>query len=809
MLMKIYLFSLVIILLTLPFTKIYSQNTYTIFGSVIDSETKEPIAGATIRLTDSKQGTYSSSRGKFRLPVPHGEHQLKISSLGHESTTLTINSKTDTLLIKLKPSSVKLRDVKVVADIDANQVIKRAIEKKKENQDKLKTFSGLLYSKLTMELAGSVFANAEGSSNSISLSGSLGKKAPDKYKMFVLETFSKNFMDYDKKINHSEIIQRRQTANIQPQANLLALSNFLNFYDESISFITTDIITPLSSKAFDYYSFSIKDRTTLDDRYVYVIEVIPTTKVYPAFYGTIKIVEGTYNLVEVDLKPTSTTAITFVDSLHFMQKFEEINKDIWHPTLLEITAKARVDIIKGVVDVLLDLDASSIYSDIKINEPLPDSLYQKKMPFITVSKLADSTKLDFWEQNSLREITPKEKEIYHQVDSLVALDTSKDKATSINWGIINPAIDFNRVNSFYLGLKPYITYGNLSLESEAGYSLGLKKPLGNISLSYHPIHGFEYDLSLNAKVFSSLETFSSHNSYPLLLNTFVAGLMHVDYYDYFKDEGWKAGFSSRILGINLSGSAKFSHQYQLSKTTNNSIFSSSNWRTNPSIEEGFYNVYELGMSFNPFRNFGIYLPIETNFEFTTIYGENKSVGNSFRTLEGNFNFSTPTFYTGYQSMELKIMLSGGIGDKNLPIQYQFRMPSWICLLPAFGHFYSSPIGYYGGSEFFAGHLEFNTTDLWWRTLGLPLYEGRGIDLILAASSVKYFLKEDINNQPYYVFKYNYMPTSPDYYSEIGFGLSRLPTFISNVIFWRFDARWGVGNLSSGRFGSTVSVSFPF
>jgi hypothetical protein len=47
------------------------------------------------------------------------------------------------------------------------------------------------------------------------------------------------------------------------------------------------------------------------------------------------------------------------------------------------------------------------------------------------------------------------------------------------------------------------------------------------------------------------------------------------------------------------------------------------------------------------------------------------------------------------------------------------------------------------------------------------------------------------------------------YMEAGLGLARIPTFISDFLMLRIDARWPVGPLMrSGSFGWIVSLSSP-
>ena len=454
------------LLFLLIVSSLFSLSTYTLFadytiyGEVYNIKTSEAIPGASIRIMNTNKGTYSSTRGKFRIPFLNGKIKIKVSSLGYKSKVFDINKNTDSLKVYLEPVAIMLNGVEKVEAIDVNEVVRRAIARKKNNLKKLKTFQGTLYSKLVMELGGDIFqASSEGSS--FTLSASLGDKAPDKYKMFVMETFSDVKTDLEKNKKHIEITQRRQTANMTPESNLMAIGEFINFYDEYIDFFNIEIATPLNHDAFSYYDFEMLDKTILDDRYIYIIKVTPNTNTFPVFEGTISIVEKTYNLIELDLKPSEKTAIPFMEDIHFVQKFSEIERDIWFPTYLFVSAKADVEILKGIMEVNMDVKVTSIFSDVLVNKKLPDYLYKKNYGYdkfygfvkdsltgkvdstrkyrlrnralLTVAKMADSSDIDYWEKNSLREISKREKEMYRMVDSLVAEEDTLSAKSGDDW----------------------------------------------------------------------------------------------------------------------------------------------------------------------------------------------------------------------------------------------------------------------------------------------------------------------------------------------------------------------------------------
>ncbi len=789
-------------------TIIAAESTFTIQGIVTDGDTKQPIAGASLRVIDTRLGTYSGVNGFFRIALPKGKYTIEVKSLGYQTRTLPVTQETTNLDIQLKPSSLKLQTVQVTADIDADNVIRRAIERKEENLKKISTFTGSLYSKLNLELngkglnaiPGGVSPGNRGSKDK-GRSGSVGittdGELDERNSFFIAETFSKVYRDNVQKKYHAEILQRRQTANLDKQQNLVAIGNFISFYDESVKIVSADILSPLSKDPFDRYKFTLLDRTTFGDKFVYVIKVEPKSEVFPAFKGTLKIVEGTYNLIEADLSPSETTALSFVKNLRFVQKFEEIQKEIWQPTYLRTTAKAQIDVLKGFVEFGADFIATSIYSEVKLNESIPDSIFDSDKPRITVSPTADSTKTEFWENNALQELTDSEKEIYHRIDSIVIAnppDTSGDTPLSFS---VKPTIDFNRIGSITLTAQPNFAYKSIEGNANAGYSFGIHRYVGEVGAKYYldSLHRF----SVFGTLFSQLNQNSFDNTYSSFVNTIAAAFEHSDYYDYFRNDGFNLGFSVPIGGIRWNAIYEQSRQFSTTKLASRSIFRKGGWRPNPFIIDGSYQTGAISAQMGNISAFGFTGRPQLEIHLSGFYGEEYNRNIPFRSVESSIETMLPLIPTGYSPMSLRLQVAAGIASGDIPIQYQFRQKVQLAQAVVFGNMVSAPIGVFGGTEYVTTNAEINLTDVIWRGMGLPLYEGRGIDIIAAGASGRWRSYQSIG----------YIPTNNDWYSEVGFGLGRIPTFVSNVLFLRFDARWGVGNLGSGNFGWGLGITAPF
>lgn len=772
----------------------------TIVGKVLSKDNSEILPGATIRVPNSNIGTYSSSRGIFRLRVPANVKTIRVSSIGHISENIKIESADDTIMVYLRSSSVEKTNVLVTGEIEAKEVIKRAIIRKEENVKKLKTFKGRLYSKLNIELDGSIMTDGD----IVSISTST-RKENDKYRFVLTETFSDIFYDYEKKIRHTEIIQRRQTANLEPSSNMMAIGNFISFYDDEINLINTKIVTPLSKDAFSYYNFQIIEKQTYDDKFVYLISVTPSTKLFPAFVGTIKLLEGDYNLIETDLKPSDNTAITFFEDMSIKQKYSESVEKIWYPSYLEIGAKAAVDFIKGFLDIKANVKATSIYSDVEINKALPDSIYDKaERRSISVLADADSAKKEFWEDNSLREIMPEEEALYARVDSAFVRDSiqTQTQKKTFSWRVM-PFFDYNRVGALQLGLTPGISFYDLNLSSTIFYSFGQKELNWDIALTRSSniakFGKFSYGLGYG----SQIQSFGFDKTYPKLLNTFFAGIFHVDFYDYLKSTGAFLFLDFIKKDFSINTKVEFVNHSSLVKTTDKSLFVPDTiWRENPAIDDGDYTIGYLSGQIGKVNNFLVSSDLENEFTVSSAFGSNKNGDQPFFSVLGKYQTSIPLFRTGYTPVKLFITIEGGTSSENVPAQFQHRMPRIQALMLGANqpeYFLSSKAGEYGGREYFAIHSSLNISDIWWRFLGLPTFEGRGPNLIFSGSYSRFFSKgESI-----------YKDTGNQHYSELGFGLSRIPTFISNVIYLTFDARWGIGPVATGNFGWGVSVSLPF
>lgn len=793
------LFSFVICLLSV---ELMSEDRFVIEGIVKDKSSGKIIPGTGIRIAGTNRGTYTSSKGLFRLYVSSGD-TLLVKSIGY-APVKSVVKRNEMHVFELIPVPVIKGNVDVTAEITVEQIIERAVNKRDENLLKLKTFTGDLYSKLVMEFGGSLLSAGSGEDGSFSLSTSVGlggKEASDSKRFIIMETFSNVQKDYEKKISETTITKRRQTANVPSDQNLMAITDFVSFYDDEMDFLKTKMPSPVGAYGLSSYNYTLKERINQDDRYIYVIDVQPKSELYPGFTGEVRIVEGSYNIIEIDLKPSSTTAIPFFENITVKQKYSESEEKIWYPAFLDITAKVKVEVVKGLLDFDADVKATSIFSDAKLNTALSDSIYTRNRRSLTVSSLADKKDTVFWQNNSLRELSEKETEIYARVDSAVKSDSIEPyMEENISFSYYGPYFDFNRVGSVSLGLSPSLTVYDFNLNTSGYFSFGLQDYFGSVGLELPVINLNNIIFVLSGRVYSEQASFDGPiGSYPRIINTIAAALVHEDYNDYYQTDGFSVNLGINHQGLIFNLSADFARNFALEKNTNISIFEDYNWRKNLTAMEGDFQIGRASFSYGSINTITAPDIFDAEINLNGFLGKEVSSGLDFSGAAGRLILSVPTFSTGYNPMVMFITLSGGITSRETPLQYQHRMGSRLFMFNKMGNFFTAPLGYYGGDEYYSAQVLYNLSDLWWRWLGLPTYEGRGLDLTIGGTFGRFY-----NNTSSV-----YRATGDDGYTEAGFGFSRIPTFFSNLIFWSFDLRFGIGPNAEGRTGGAVSVALPF
>ncbi len=787
-------------------------------GVVTNARTGEVVGGASIRVAESTRGTYTNARGEFRLPLPDGAQSLVIRSLGYQQKTIRLADVATSGAFAIEPSSVGYDAVRVLGEITPEEVIKRASDRVQDNADRITTLVSTLYSKMRVRVDG------------------LEAVADDSPNESITETFSQIYdQRQPEKRKHVRILQRRQTKNIAAGENMAVFDQFFDFTTPEIRIMETRLVTPLSPDALDEYQFILLGKEPLGDLMVYRIAFEPKARMYPGFEGTITIVEGTYQVIAAEFAPTDETAFPFVKGIRYTQRYERATDSIWVPMYQEITASAGVMVLAGILEVEGKVNIETWVTDVTVNQPIADSLLtdptdsNRRRSMIaetggvrvrirqadritSVAPDADSSRPEFWETHAFAQQSPAELDAYRIADSIATASpkpTEQDGPRRATVGLFQygpigvdlaPFIDRTSITGWRFGAEFDLTYDRVKMTLLG--TIGERDVYtGEIGLDVGLIDERGFRLALSGSVFSQPNTVQPGRTIFGRVNFLnLSNVIYAYWSDYYRADGFDVGFNGRVNDVRFNVVGTWARHFNMP------IIDAPD-REVVRADAGEYQTLAATVSIAQptffTELFGGGSPIFGS--VTGVIGREKATDVAFATLEGTLSVRQETFATGYYPMRLDVDLTAGTSLMSaLPRQYQF---TFVQRYPVFGTntaMATVPINAFGGTEYVRAHVEHNFSDIWWRAIGLPVFGNkRGIDLIGIYDAGQMW--QDQSPLP----SGSGWDASRGWYQEAGFGLGRIPTFISDLFYLRFDALWPVGGLQQqGSFGWSITLSSP-
>jgi hypothetical protein len=459
----------------------------------------------------------------------------------------------------------------------------------------------------------------------------------------------------------------------------------------------------------------------------------------------------------------------------------------------------------------------SILYDYGINLPIPDSIFStKRIVNDTTAKKIDSS---YWEKNRVLPLTSHEEKVYKTLDSTQTLDKQFKPSgalmaleSSDRMGILKPLeyIDFrfNRVEGYFLGGNyESLIYKNLSFSADAGYGFSDKKWNYSASLRYKIRSALESNFSF--RYFNVIKDRPGQGFYGPFVITLASLFSKEDYGDYYSAKGFNFDYSfDPVKDVNFLISCMNEDEKSISNKAGHGFFSKNKFRENLPIIEGRMNRLYFGINL-----FDLFNDEEGSFIRVTI-GEKKpslsiSVESSGDYLNSDFSYTkynislSHQFPTFLRSLFLKPYLEfdirGGFSTGKLPPQRLFNLESAYDGYAPFGAFRTMSIKDFAGDAYTEMHLEHNFRTLPARFVHWNWMEETGIEFLLFGSLGQIWLKDEtrqyLNSTAY--------KASGDWYSEMGFGLSKIFLFLRTDFTWRLTHKKDSNFLLTFRIGNVL------
>lgn len=788
---------LFLIFLMLLFSyQIYPQP-FTIKGKIIDSETERPLSFANIRVMGSTYGTSANFNGEYEMRLSAGIHNLITSFIGYNSDTIKIqvNQNLSNINFALSQTKIDLPEIVIKPGLNpALEIIRKAIEKKKIRNQKLKTYEVEAYTKGIIRTTEDISAK----SNSIGL-GLGGSDTTELIISGILENHSKGYFEQPDKFKEL-ILARKQSANFPPTINTLTGGRLIqNFYENNVSFLGRDLPGPVSNNALDYYYFYIEKVTAQNNKKVYQIHMEPDNSANPGFVGNIFITDSSYDLVKIDLilNRTANTGGLF-DTVNVFQQFDEY-AGVYLPVDYRLFVKAN---LLGLLRVGFELN--TIFFNYKINQSLPEDIFNKAI--VTVLPDADKKDSSYWHLTQTIPNTSEEQKAYSRIDSLEhapknflndfsPLSTRLNLTDNISISAPLGMYHFNRVEGHAIDFGVFA--GNLF---DKRFNSSLKLSYGFSDKKFNQDFNAEYLLGdyrtwkVNFNIFNKIKVlFDESDKYGDLFSTLVTLNSKNEFRDYYYSKGFEVGIQGEVFPI-LTMRLGFKNKVDNSALVNSnfSIFNKDkSYKPNTPIYNSRINTINIGFAID-FRDY-----IEDGY-----FRRRTSLGKSYILFSGNisysnknlfnsglnfttYEFNTRAFLRTFKSAYLNLNLYARINDGTTSYQDLYSVPGNIDVVFNSQTFRTLKVNEIVGDKIITLNLTQDFRDEIFRILNVPGLKSWEIMLSLIFNAAIAEITPEtsaILTNPVKSFKH------PFY--EIGFGIGKglLPFKIEFM--WKLNYRDG-------------------
>lgn len=433
----------------LPFVNIFEENTY--------------------------NGTTTNEQGKFELNIRiSGNHTIIFQYLGYKTAkqVVTIDKTPVDIEVVLAEENIILNEVVInPKDNPANEIIRKAIQNKKENSAKTAKYKADFYSR-------GIFRIKDAPKTILGQKFDFFDEVLDSTRsgiLYLSETVSR--ITFQKPDKMKEVIVASKVSGNDNgfSFNNAASVNF-DFYENYLPF-EINVVSPIADNAFNYYKYQFEGSFFTENRQqINKIKVIPRRNTEPVMDGYIYIVDDSYAVYAVDLSIKGNQMQTpALDQLNLKQSFSyNTNSKIW------VKNTQTIDFVAGMLSIKLNGRFTYVYSNFEFEPEITKRTFSSQV--LAFEENANKKEDAFW--NTIRPVPLTEEETTDYLKKDV-LQTKKKSQTYLD------SID-NKRNKF----RPMdILNGYSYRNSFKKWSIDYDGPL--LSTSFNTVQGWRINAGLS------------------------------------------------------------------------------------------------------------------------------------------------------------------------------------------------------------------------------------------------------------------------------------------------------------------------
>jgi len=450
---------------------VFSQadKSVTINGIVLDAQTNEPIPSASITLTNYDELTKTNESGQFTLILESSgklqNSKLKVSCVGFKTEIRSIPFDNKEIEIWLTSETHVLEGVTVKKQKYHNrnnpavELIQKVIENKiKNRKEALDFYNNEKYEKIQFALNDitpkfkqkKVFKNLQFMFENTDSTNKNGKVI---LPMYMKETISNYYYRKSPK-NEKEIITSNKKVSFEGidnkglEDNIKYLYQDINIYDNNISLLTTQFLSPIAPTAPTFYRYYIMDTIQTTAGKCVKLFFGSRNKQDLLFQGFLYIqLDGSYAIKGVELTVNKNININWVKDLKVVQEFEKTEKGwliSYDQTAIDfgLTKKGQSLLGKRTVS----------YKSYHFDPPANDSIYKgQNLVYADSANLRSNA---YWQAHRHQILSKSEEGTYAIIDSVQNIPIFKraiNIATVVLFGYEDLGkFEIGPVNTFYM-----------------------------------------------------------------------------------------------------------------------------------------------------------------------------------------------------------------------------------------------------------------------------------------------------------------------------------------------------------------------
>lgn len=511
-------------------------------GRVLDLQTNEAVSFATVAVVGGTQSTHTDDNGNFNLTVPSKNVTVRVSYVGYQPQTLPLDKAETTYEVLLNPENsieevlVKRPKLKYSnKNNPAVELIRQVIAHRDENRLTGQEYVQYeQYEKVSLGLSNlsPKFKNGKVFKKYQFLFQQDDSAKTEKYILpaYIEEKVSQIYYRNDPR-KFKQYIIAEQKAEFDPKfIDNDGLSNYFNklydkvdIYDNNVSLLTNQFLSPIANSAPTFYRFYITDTIKTAQPYLVELSFYPRTKTDFLFQGKLYVtLDGQYAVESVKMTINKDVNINFVRDLNIELAFEKDNLNKYY------LSKSSLGIDFSLTEKGKGIRGNRMvyYKDYINGVKEPDSVYAGPdvviLPPTALHQKQDSL---FWASLRHEPLTNAERNIYRNIDTLQLMSSFQrfmdisslivsgyKQAGPVEIGPVNTFYSYNPVEGLRLRLggrtteqlstrffsEAYVAYG--TKDKQWKYFISGTYSLNNKSVYKYPQHYIRASYQRDTKI---------------------------------------------------------------------------------------------------------------------------------------------------------------------------------------------------------------------------------------------------------------------------------------------------------------------